>query len=118
MVEAVTPFRERMAELLGDPAELDRMLARGAERAGVIAEATMTRVRDAVGLLGGGVGSLPMPHHGVAVTIPEPWSATLQRAREDFGDPMAAAIPPHVTLLPPTAVAPTSWTASSSTCSR
>jgi 2'-5' RNA ligase len=47
-----------------------------------------------------------MPHHGVAVTIPEPWSTTLQQARDDFGDPMAAAIPPHVTLLPPTAIPP------------
>ena len=47
-----------------------------------------------------------MPQHGVAVTIPEPWSTTLQGAREDFGDPMASAIPPHVTLLPPTVVAP------------
>ena len=27
---------------------------------------------------GGGVGSLPMPMHGVAVTIPEPWGAALQ----------------------------------------
>jgi 2'-5' RNA ligase len=45
-----------------------------------------------------------MPVHGVAVTVPEPWGAQLQDAREDFGDPMASAIPPHVTLLPPTAV--------------
>ena len=51
VVEAVTPFRERLAELLDDPAELDRILARGAERATVIADATMARVRDAVGLL-------------------------------------------------------------------
>ena len=51
VVDAVTPFRDRMAELLADPAELDRILARGAERAAVIAEATMARVRDAVGLL-------------------------------------------------------------------
>ena len=51
VVEAVTPFRERMTELLADPAELDRSLARGAERATAIAQATMTRVRDAVGLL-------------------------------------------------------------------
>ena len=43
-----------------------------------------------------------MPVHGVAVTIPEPWGATLQAARERVGDPMASAIPPHVTLLPPT----------------
>jgi 2'-5' RNA ligase len=47
-----------------------------------------------------------MPHHGVAVTVPEPWSTTLQLAREEFGDPMASAIPPHVTLLPPTAIPP------------
>jgi tryptophanyl-tRNA synthetase len=40
-----------MAELLDDPAEIDRVLATGAERATVIAEATMTRVRAAVGLL-------------------------------------------------------------------
>ena len=40
-----------MAELLGDPAELDRILAGGAERAGEVAEATVTRVFDAVGLL-------------------------------------------------------------------
>jgi 2'-5' RNA ligase len=45
-----------------------------------------------------------MPNHGVAITVPEPWATTLQQAREDFGDPMASAIPPHVTLLPPTAV--------------
>ena len=51
VVDAVTPFRERMAELLADPAELDRILARGAERASAIAGATMSRVRDAVGLL-------------------------------------------------------------------
>ena len=47
-----------------------------------------------------------MPVHGVAVTIPEPWGERLQRAREHAGDPLAPAIPPHVTLLPPTAVLP------------
>ncbi|QKE85619.1 tryptophan--tRNA ligase [Arthrobacter sp. NEB 688] len=51
VVAALTPFQERMRELLDDPAELDRILARGAERAAVVAAATMTRVRDAVGLL-------------------------------------------------------------------
>lgn len=54
VVEAVTPFRERMTELLDDPAELDRILARGAERARVVAEATTARVREAVGLLPAG----------------------------------------------------------------
>jgi 2'-5' RNA ligase len=43
-----------------------------------------------------------MPVHGVAVTIPEPWGSHLQGARRSFGDPAASAIPPHVTLLPPT----------------
>ena len=52
VVEAVTPFRERMTELLDDPAELDRILGRGAERASGIASVTSARVRDAVGLLG------------------------------------------------------------------
>ena len=47
-----------------------------------------------------------MPNHGVAVTIPEPWATTLQSAREAVGDTMASAIPPHVTLLPPTAIHP------------
>jgi len=51
VVEAVTPFRTRMTELLDDPAELDRILARGAERASTIAASTTARVRDAVGLL-------------------------------------------------------------------
>ena len=51
VVEAVTPFRTRMTELLDDPAELDRILARGAERASAIAASTTARVRDAVGLL-------------------------------------------------------------------
>lgn len=43
-----------------------------------------------------------MPVHGVAVTVPEPWGSNLQSARRSFGDPAASAIPPHVTLLPPT----------------
>ncbi|HYN29646.1 MAG TPA: tryptophan--tRNA ligase, partial [Dermatophilaceae bacterium] len=51
VVEAVGPFQRRMAELLDDPAELDRVLADGADRAGEVAAATMGRVREAVGLL-------------------------------------------------------------------
>ena len=47
----LTPFQKRMAELLDDPAELDRILADGAERAREVAQATMARVRAAVGLL-------------------------------------------------------------------
>jgi 2'-5' RNA ligase len=41
---------------------------------------------------------------GVAVDVPAPWAGQLQRWRATFGDPLAGAIPAHVTLLPPTAV--------------
>ncbi len=48
---AVEPFQKRMAELLNDPAELDRILAAGAERAGAVSAATLARVKDRMGLL-------------------------------------------------------------------
>lgn len=41
---------------------------------------------------------------GVAIAIPEPHGAELQAYRESYGDPLARAIPSHVTLLPPTTV--------------
>jgi len=41
---------------------------------------------------------------GVAIGLPEPFNSELQRWRERLGDPNAARIPPHVTLLPPTDV--------------
>jgi 2'-5' RNA ligase len=41
---------------------------------------------------------------GVAVPIPAPYGDELQRRRESFGDPLAASIPTHITLLPPTVV--------------
>jgi 2'-5' RNA ligase len=41
---------------------------------------------------------------GVAVPIPQPWGGELQRWRDRFGDPLADAIPTHVTLLPPTSI--------------
>lgn len=55
-----------------------------------------------------GVGSVvvsdpePSVTAGVAVPVPEPWGAQLQRARIGFGDHRAARIPTHITLLPPT----------------
>ncbi|MFN0280437.1 MAG: 2'-5' RNA ligase family protein [Kineosporiaceae bacterium] len=48
-----------------------------------------------------GTGSVTI---GVAIDIPHPWGAELQKWRAEFGDPLAWAIPPHVTLLPPTQV--------------
>ena len=41
---------------------------------------------------------------GVAIAIPEPWATDLQAQRASFGDPQAAAIPTHITLVPPTDV--------------
>jgi 2'-5' RNA ligase len=43
---------------------------------------------------------------GVAIPVPDPFAAGLQGARARFGDPLAHAIPPHVTLLGPTVVEP------------
>ncbi len=41
---------------------------------------------------------------GVAIPIPEPHGPFLQRKRGEFNDPLATAIPAHVTLLGPTEV--------------
>ena len=43
---------------------------------------------------------------GVVVDIPDPFGGFLRRSRSEFGDPLATAIPPHITLLPPTDVPP------------
>ncbi|RNE56391.1 tryptophan--tRNA ligase [Cryobacterium tepidiphilum] len=55
LAEVVTgtfgPIRERVLELLDDPAELDRLLAHNAERASAVAEETLARAYDRVGLL-------------------------------------------------------------------
>lgn len=42
---------------------------------------------------------------GLAVPIPEPYGSELQAWRRSFGDPLADAIPAHITLLPPTEIA-------------
>lgn len=39
---------------------------------------------------------------GVAVPVPEPFGSLLRDARASFGDPMAATVPTHITLMPPT----------------
>jgi 2'-5' RNA ligase len=38
---------------------------------------------------------------GVSVEVPDPWGSELQEYRVRLGDPTAAGIPTHVTLLPP-----------------
>ncbi|MBD7997059.1 tryptophan--tRNA ligase [Oerskovia gallyi] len=51
VVDFLTPFQARANEYLSDPAELDAVLARGAERARGLAQATLDRIYDRVGLL-------------------------------------------------------------------
>jgi tryptophanyl-tRNA synthetase len=51
VVERVAPIRERTLELMEDPAELDRLLAIGADKAAERAERTLTQVYDRVGFL-------------------------------------------------------------------
>nr|MDT0658100.1 2'-5' RNA ligase family protein [Micromonospora sp. DSM 115978] len=41
---------------------------------------------------------------GVAVDIPEPWGSFLTRRRAEAGDPQAAYVPAHLTLLGPTEI--------------
>lgn len=48
---ALTPVRTRTEELLADPAELDRLLAVSATRAGEVADRTLDQVYDRIGLL-------------------------------------------------------------------
>ncbi len=51
VLEVVTPYRQRVRELLDDPAELDGILASGAERARAVAADTLTRAYGRVGFL-------------------------------------------------------------------
>ncbi len=51
VTETFAPIRERTLELLDDPAELDRVLAGNADRAASIANATLAKAYDRVGLL-------------------------------------------------------------------
>jgi len=51
VAEFVQPLRERVQLYLGDPAELDRVLARGATRAREVAGATLRTVHGKIGFL-------------------------------------------------------------------
>ena len=51
VAEVQAPFKARVEELLADPAELDRILARGAERARSVACVVLEKAYDAVGFL-------------------------------------------------------------------
>ena len=53
-VAELAPITARMAELTADPAEIDRLLARGADRANAIAAPVVSRAYEIVGLAGRG----------------------------------------------------------------
>jgi tryptophanyl-tRNA synthetase len=50
VVSLIAPIRQRLDQLRGDPAELDRILASGAERASALAEPVLRKAKAAVGL--------------------------------------------------------------------
>ena len=51
VIEALTPIRSRYAELIEDTAELDRLLAVGADRATAQAEAKLGEMKRRLGLV-------------------------------------------------------------------
>jgi tryptophanyl-tRNA synthetase len=51
VVAAIEPIRNRAEELLSDPAELDRLLARGAAKANELAEQTLATVYERIGFV-------------------------------------------------------------------
>ncbi|KAL2643691.1 hypothetical protein R1flu_011278 [Riccia fluitans] len=51
LIEHLSPIQKRYGEVVADPAYLDRILRDGAERADVIANATLDNVRNAMGFL-------------------------------------------------------------------
>jgi len=50
LTDYFAPFRERRAEIVADPAYVNKVLAEGAEKARAVARKTLERVRQAVGL--------------------------------------------------------------------
>jgi tryptophanyl-tRNA synthetase len=51
VVDTFGPIRARVLELLDDPAELDRILGRNADRAAAIADVTLAKAYDRIGFL-------------------------------------------------------------------
>ena len=51
VIREFTPIRERYRELMNDPAELDRLIAQGDERASERAEAKVALIKERLGLL-------------------------------------------------------------------
>jgi len=60
VVEFVRPIQERTKSYTDDPAQLDKLLAVGAEKARAVASATLRQVYDRIGFL----ACVPPPHSG------------------------------------------------------
>ncbi|MDR0483425.1 MAG: 2'-5' RNA ligase family protein [Cellulomonadaceae bacterium] len=41
---------------------------------------------------------------GVSIAVPDPWAGHIQTVRRQVGDPWADEVPPHITVIGPTAV--------------
>ena len=54
VVEALAPIRERYRKLIADPAELERLLAKGAQRAAELAEPKVLEMKQRMGFLPAG----------------------------------------------------------------
>ncbi len=51
VIEALNPIRERYEQLMADPAELDRILAIGAERATAVSQPKVDKMKEIMGLV-------------------------------------------------------------------
>jgi len=51
VINVLEPVQQRRSELLSDPAELGRIIARGAEKASEVASQTVQRAKSAMGFL-------------------------------------------------------------------
>jgi tryptophanyl-tRNA synthetase len=51
VIEALSPIQQRYHELVADPTALAEVVAKGADKARTVAQATLVRAREAVGLL-------------------------------------------------------------------
>jgi tryptophanyl-tRNA synthetase len=51
VIEAITPLRERSDRLMQDPAELDRLLVRGADQAREVATPKLDKMKEVMGLV-------------------------------------------------------------------
>jgi tryptophanyl-tRNA synthetase len=51
VIETLNPIRHRYHDLISDRAELDRILALGAERAGAVARRKVEQVKERVGFI-------------------------------------------------------------------